>query len=552
MMTAKDGRGASVGENLHTRALVLLAAAVVATSACREPTQITVELSTDVACAEARATTVTLGLPGQLEEGEPAVVSSACEAVGSRGELGTVVLVPSGDDDAPVGVKVTLAVTDDAVEDCSKEYGPHCIVARRSLRYLPHTPLVLPIELSRICQGVFCDEDTTCQNGVCVDATVDPNDCAAPPGCVPGGPGGSGGAGGGGAGGGGGGGSSACGEPSLGDLLPLSPGTTTNELRSLVVTPDSGSCDWLVAWANASGFCVGQVSGTSTTTIVTCESPGGDIARVDLASVAGHHLVVTSGPSSGVLVYQFQREPNPQLIPLAVPQNFVTKRLGSVDASADSVLLIEQDGALGTLLGAHRYVWDDPSGTFMAGAPRALTLAPGIEPTALDVSWVDNEVALGLAAGLPFGVGPMPLTNAPVTAVSIGPDLAATRVAVAARGTRRAGFFVDQESTARLESIGDQTISTLWPLGSLTMGDVIANAQLVGATSAWVASVRKNDDAYLFRQDGIGVIHLLPFPVQDVAVGARGDQLLLAWQNTAGAVELRLVPVDFEGGDLEP
>jgi hypothetical protein len=154
------------------------------------------------------------------------------------------VLVPADDDDAAFGVRVVGGVEFDAEKDCTVENGfapepqpgapefPYktgCIVARRTLSFIPHTPLTLPIVLRDDCIGVPCGPSETCVHGSCVSSNVDPDDCVDPAGCdettlpapVPagssgsggsggaggaGGPGGAGGDGGGGKGGGGGGG----------------------------------------------------------------------------------------------------------------------------------------------------------------------------------------------------------------------------------------------------------------------------------------------------------------------------------------------------------
>lgn len=196
---------ASLSEVRPLAALMLLSALLA--PSCLEPTQVQIELTTDVPCAELGGVAITVGEPGQIEAKPPAAVSLSCR---EDGTLGAIVVVPSGDRDAELSVRV-VAGRNLEVEACeAPEYGPQgtpdtgCIVARRTLRFLPHEPLVLPIVLRAVCVGEPCDPASTCVLGTCVEATVDPSLCAPPSGCpettLPGGgQGGQGGGGGGGA-----------------------------------------------------------------------------------------------------------------------------------------------------------------------------------------------------------------------------------------------------------------------------------------------------------------------------------------------------------------
>ena len=55
-----------------------------------------------------------------------------------------------------------------------------CIVQRRSLSYVAHTPLDLPIAMLLICKDKVCDVNSTCaRSGKCVPAEVrDPERCS--------------------------------------------------------------------------------------------------------------------------------------------------------------------------------------------------------------------------------------------------------------------------------------------------------------------------------------------------------------------------------------
>jgi hypothetical protein len=139
---------------------------------CRAPTEITLAISTDEACPRAGDLAITVGSPEGIEGSAPgAVTAPSCDA---SGDLGTIVLVPSGENDARVAIEVSLG-------DCA---AGACIVARRALRYLPHTPLRVLIALRQRCAGVSCPRGETCVSGDCVDAEIaDPGKCATSDGC---------------------------------------------------------------------------------------------------------------------------------------------------------------------------------------------------------------------------------------------------------------------------------------------------------------------------------------------------------------------------------
>jgi len=85
--------------------------------------------------------------------------------------------------DDVVGIRVTLGVNGAQADLCRSPDFPGCIVARRSLHFIPHTALVLPIQMQQSCIGQICDPNSTCVNGACVDAGIScdqTNTCALP------------------------------------------------------------------------------------------------------------------------------------------------------------------------------------------------------------------------------------------------------------------------------------------------------------------------------------------------------------------------------------
>src|SRR6185312_2524685 len=89
---------------------------------------------------------------------------------------------PSGDKDGAVTVKI-VAGFGRSVDECAQG-GTGCIVARRSLRYIPHTELRIPVLLQASCAGVPCQDTETCVASACVPAAIDPSTCATPQGCT--------------------------------------------------------------------------------------------------------------------------------------------------------------------------------------------------------------------------------------------------------------------------------------------------------------------------------------------------------------------------------
>ncbi|MCC6668315.1 MAG: hypothetical protein IT375_31515 [Polyangiaceae bacterium] len=169
---------------LRASALILLLSGLLV-PACREPTQLTLHLSTDAKCVDVKGTSITVGAHGKLEDKDPVARTTECSA--ATGQVGTLVVVPSGSKDDQVSVRVVTGVGKSA-EACVKDgYVGGCIVARRTLRFLPHTSLDLPIAMSVDCLDVPCEATQTCLEGKCVSAATQctgAGDCklSSPPG----------------------------------------------------------------------------------------------------------------------------------------------------------------------------------------------------------------------------------------------------------------------------------------------------------------------------------------------------------------------------------
>jgi hypothetical protein len=154
---------------------------VLAVAACHDPTQVSVAISTDLDCAAHLSTSVAEGTPADVSR---AVASATTDACASGGGIGTLVFVPSHARDDRFAVQVVMAVGV-PLESCAPPaFGPNCIVATRSLHYIPHTSLTLPIVMRSACRGVLCSDGLTCSNGLCTTAEIDPFACTEPGGCT--------------------------------------------------------------------------------------------------------------------------------------------------------------------------------------------------------------------------------------------------------------------------------------------------------------------------------------------------------------------------------
>ena len=154
--------------------VTVVASALYALSSCRDPTEITLEINSN-ACGTLTRTGIAVGPVGNVDVSSFSATQDGCPR---PGYVGSIVVLPSGSTDDAVGIEVVGGLGKDPTT-CTRG-DPQCIVARRSLRYLPHTPLTLPITLELSCAGVACDDpSTTCFSGACVPSTVNPDTCLA-------------------------------------------------------------------------------------------------------------------------------------------------------------------------------------------------------------------------------------------------------------------------------------------------------------------------------------------------------------------------------------
>ena len=152
---------------------------LLALGACRDATQARIVLRTDALCEDVRETSIATGDPALVDPLSPVAVTKACES----GRIGDLVIVPSADKDAPFAVSVVTGLNKSAADCVRDGFVGGCIVARRSLRFLPHRDLEMPILLEVACRDVPCEATQTCRQGQCVSASVNPDECASARGC---------------------------------------------------------------------------------------------------------------------------------------------------------------------------------------------------------------------------------------------------------------------------------------------------------------------------------------------------------------------------------
>lgn len=179
--------------------------------ACREPTQITLNVTTDALCPQSPLTaprlvdaTFATGKLLDPTDFTAATLTDQCES-GDPNVVGTLVLLPSGSNDLTVEVLVVAGVelagpaaeVDPlrlSSEGCQELIrvggvgaiqGKPCILVRRRLGFVEHTKLELPIDLDTRCIGKKCGEDESCFKGNCVPIDVDCNasGCVEPETC---------------------------------------------------------------------------------------------------------------------------------------------------------------------------------------------------------------------------------------------------------------------------------------------------------------------------------------------------------------------------------
>jgi hypothetical protein len=157
---------------------------------CRTPTQVTLEIGTNVVCSDMRGVDIVVSSDAMKAEGRAGLLAAgprftsastnACEEGAAPRRIGTLVVTPEG----AGGAVIVIGTFGNArPEDCTTaHFASECIVARRRFSFVEHTALVMPIVLDPSCAGIPCNATSTCVGKICVDSEVDCSGgtCSAP------------------------------------------------------------------------------------------------------------------------------------------------------------------------------------------------------------------------------------------------------------------------------------------------------------------------------------------------------------------------------------
>ena len=148
---------------------------------CRTATQVTLDIRTDVKCIDLQGVDIIATASTDKAENlagynvtrtrSSTTTASTCTSIGGNiNQVGTLVVTPDGDRAAIVVVAGVGVPSETCVPP---EYGPNCIVARRSFAFDDHHSATLPILLEFDCKGVPCNALSTCSGGTCVSSEVE-------------------------------------------------------------------------------------------------------------------------------------------------------------------------------------------------------------------------------------------------------------------------------------------------------------------------------------------------------------------------------------------
>ncbi len=165
-----------------TVGVALPAVALVAQApGCRTATQVTLDIETNVVCADMRGVDIVIAPDSHEAEHRAALdvpgtrfataTTTSCAEGAAPRQVGTLVVTPGGGDGAVV---VVAAFGNASTSDCmAPSFAPGCIVARRRFGFVDHQAVTLPIVLDPVCAGIPCNENSTCVGKKCVDSQVE-------------------------------------------------------------------------------------------------------------------------------------------------------------------------------------------------------------------------------------------------------------------------------------------------------------------------------------------------------------------------------------------
>jgi hypothetical protein len=169
------GRGRSGAFLGFTASCVLI---VLGASNCAEATQIVVEVRAEPSLCNGPKgidTGIAVSTVEGINDAELEIFQAGCT---SDQTIGRLTITPSGGKDAEVGIRIVTGVGIPAGE-CHGPKWENCILARRTIRFLPRKANYLAVYLSAACIGKGCGEKE-CDRGACVDLSDIPQDGGVP------------------------------------------------------------------------------------------------------------------------------------------------------------------------------------------------------------------------------------------------------------------------------------------------------------------------------------------------------------------------------------
>jgi alpha-tubulin suppressor-like RCC1 family protein len=154
-------------------------------ASCREPTQLRLDVSTNLRCTEIREVGISVASAPELAEGGLRDVSRLTTRTTScrDGFIGSLVVTPGT---ARGAIAIVAKYIDPARPDadlatCAAPDYTGCIVARRRFAFLDHTTLRVSVNLTADCKDIGCDVLSSCRDGRCADSELqcsESGDCA--------------------------------------------------------------------------------------------------------------------------------------------------------------------------------------------------------------------------------------------------------------------------------------------------------------------------------------------------------------------------------------
>jgi hypothetical protein len=127
-------------------------------AACYGPTEIRVDISTN-ACQSLAHTDVYVNGQNVTRAKK---LDTCPKDLNATVDVGTITLLPTHGIDSNVDIEIVGDVGGGAACDSPDTTDGKCIVARRSLDFIPHQSLPLPIFLDSACAGVTCGDGASC------------------------------------------------------------------------------------------------------------------------------------------------------------------------------------------------------------------------------------------------------------------------------------------------------------------------------------------------------------------------------------------------------